>query len=73
MEYDNLQQAWQHFIKEWELQVELKAMTISTTEEHSSELHMYASDETIRRFTDGYRKDKTFKALKNRLQAEGIC
>ena len=71
-EYEDLQHAWQNFIKEREPGLEVKISTTTPFKEHESGLHVYASDETVQRFVREYRKDKTFKAIVTRSMAEGF-
>ena len=80
MEYEDLQRAWQSFIEDRELSLEVKTATTHTAKESVTEtnpepptqlseaqtklkLHIYANHDTLKRFTEGYQKDKTFKAL----------
>ena len=42
------------------------------SEERESELHIYTSDDVVKRFTEGYQKDRTFKALAACSLTEGI-
>jgi hypothetical protein len=71
-EYEDLQRAWQYFIKEREQAVDVKTATTYVPEESKSKLHIYASNDVVKRFTEGYWKDRTFKALATRLQTEGF-
>ena len=94
-EHEELQQAWQSFIKEREQAVEVqtvrlqmpkenetsanpKPQTEAQTEEQADEapwqskLHIYTSEETVKRFRTGYSADRNFKALVNRSCTEGF-
>ena len=70
-EYEDLQHAWQNFIKEQELGLEVKISTMTPIKEHELGLHIYASDKTIQQFIREYQKDKTFKAIITHSIAEG--
>jgi hypothetical protein len=77
-EHQELQQVWNEFITERELVTEGKltttrvkpatALTASTLPE--SYLHVYADDDMIRRFVDGYAADKDFAKIITRTHSE---
>jgi hypothetical protein len=48
MEYKDLQQAWLHFIREQEHELEVKTATINAMKEHEYGLHMYMEDNIIK-------------------------
>jgi hypothetical protein len=62
-EYESLQQAWLHFIREREHELEAKTATVNAMKEHDYGLHVYVEDDIIKQITKGYQKDKNFKAL----------
>ena len=81
-EHEELQQAWQSFIKERECAVEVK--TVVPTDQLSSRiesqtedswtprLHVFAEKEAVQRFSAGYAADKDFKTLVSRSRNEGF-
>jgi hypothetical protein len=74
-EHQELQQAWEAFIKEHELAVESKPVLHNQMDRkqaslNPSNLHAYADKEAVRCFVEGYRLDKDITSLVNRTQEE---
>lgn len=76
-EHEDLQEAWRTFIKECESATEVKPATAGAKSEMSAftaqvRLHVQASEDTIKRYVEGYASDKDFAFLGNHARKEGM-
>jgi hypothetical protein len=71
-EYEDLQWAWLHFIREREHKLEVKTATVNATKECEYGLHVYLEDDIIKWFMKGYQEGENFKALVSCSQSEGF-